>query len=104
MERKCLSDFNELNEYSKKYGVECVINNMGEQRVTRTGSIVFNNGRVASIVETDVHGEIKFSVATCDYDGYFNWNILNVHGADNGKFVCETEHEIIEACEIIRNL
>lgn len=104
MERKSLFNFSKLDKYSKEYGVECLINSMGEQRVTRMGSIVFNNGRVASIVETDAYGDIKFSVATCDYDGYFNWTILNEYGAENGKFVCDTEEDIIKACEIIRNL
>lgn len=104
MERKYLSDFNKLNEYSKVHGVECVINNLGEQRATRMGSIVFNNGRVASIVEIDAYGDSKFSVATCDYDGYFDWTILNKHGAENGKFVCDTEEDIISACDVIRNL
>lgn len=40
----------------------------------------------------------------CDYDGYFNWDILNAYGADDGCFYCNTDDEIINACEIIRKL
>lgn len=40
----------------------------------------------------------------CDYNGYFDWSILNGYGADNGELFCNTELEIIIACETIRRL
>lgn len=95
-----------LREYGEKFGLKEVINNMGERRRTREHSIVFPNGWVASIVNNNGHPEknAKWSVAMCDYDGYFNWNIADEHGADNGCFYCNTELEILIACETIRRL
>lgn len=95
-----------LNEYSKKFGVEEVVNSMGEHRRTRKNSIVFPNGWVASIVLNRMHPEKKgkYSVAMCDYNGYFDWSILNEHGADEGCIYCDTELDIIIACETIRRL
>ena len=91
-----------LKAYAEKYGVKEVKTAYGT-RVTRQGSIVFPNGWVASIVENSKN-EGRYSVAMCNYDGYFNWDILNQYGAENGSIECITEEEIIDACEIIRNL
>jgi len=82
-----------------------VINNMGELRTVRNEpkytSIPFPNGWVASVI----HEDEGYSVATCDYNGYFNWNILNDFGAnDDGKFNCKTEDEVCKALAIIENL
>lgn len=107
-----------LAEYAEKYGVEEVINDMGEHRHTRENSIVFPNGWVASIVNNDgvdvyqadgTHSKVyrsskKYSVAMCDYNGYFDWNILNQYGAIEGCLYCDTELEILIACETIRRL
>lgn len=95
-----------LKEYSSKYGIEEVINSMGEHRFSTDHSIAFPNGWVASIVENKEHPEInkKYSVAMCDYNGYFDWNILNQHGAIDGCLYCDNELEIIVACETIRRL
>ena len=107
-----------LKEYTEKYGVEEVKNDYGETRRTKEGSIVFPNGWVASIVEntgTTIHtsdGKIqtvkesdkKYSVAMCDYNGYFDWSILDKYGASKGHFYCDNDAEIISACEVIRNL
>ena len=95
-----------LSEYSKKFGVEEVVNSMGEHRRTRENSIVFPNGWVAYVVLNRMHPEkkCKYSVAMCDYDGYFNWSILNEYGADEGCIYCDTELDIIIACETIRRL
>lgn len=109
---------NLLKEYSEKFCVKEVINDYGEHRHTRERSIVFPNGRVASIVENngiDVHhpdgthtkeykSNKKYSVATCDYNGYFNWSILNQYGAIDGCLYCDDDLEIIVACETIRRL
>jgi hypothetical protein len=89
-----------LEEYAKKYGIPSVVNNMGETRQTRENSIVFPNGWVASIILSNE----PYSVAMCNYDGYFDWTILNQYGATDGKFICATELEIIIACETIRRL
>lgn len=105
-------------EYIEKYSVEKVVNDMNETRHTSKNSIVFSNGRVASIVENDgvevypPHGkhytkmlsDKKYSVAACDYNGYFDWEVLNNHGAIEGAIYCDTEEEIQEACDIIRSL
>lgn len=83
-----------------------VVNDYGEIRKTRENSIVFRNGWVASIVENREHPEknAKCSVAMCDYNGYFDWKILNQYGADGGCFYCNTEDEICKVLSIIENL
>lgn len=107
-----------LKEYSEKFGVKKVINDMEETRYTRPTSIVFPNGWVASIVENsgvtvfhpngtnteEFKPNKKWSVAMCDYNGYFDWSILNQYGATEGCLYCDTELEIIVACETIRRL
>ena len=86
--------------------VEFVINDYGKIRTTKENSIVFRNGWVASIVENTEHPEKnkKYSVAMCDYNGYFDWEILNQYGADNGCFYCDTEEEICKALTVIERL
>lgn len=107
-----------LKEYSEKYGLKEVVNDYGECRHTSDRSIVFQNGWVASIIENngvDIYipnGEhIKefksnknYSVAMCDYNGYFDWDILNKYGAIDGCIYCDTELELLVACETIRRL
>ena len=107
-----------LKEYSEKYGLEEVVNDYGEHRKIRERSIVFPNGWVASIVENngvDVYkpnvehikefkSNKKYSVAMCDYNGYFDWDILNKYGAIDGCIYCDTELELLVACETIRRL
>ena len=94
-----------LKEYAEKFGIKEVINDYGEHRRTREDSIVFPNGWVSSIVVSSKYPEKgKYSVAMCDYNGYFDWSILNGYGADNGELFCNTELEIIIACETIRRL
>ena len=107
-----------LKKYSEKFGVKKVANDLGEYRQTSERSIVFPNGWVASIVENngvDVYhpdgkhtkeykSNKKYSVAICDYNGFFNWSILNQYGAIDGCLYCDDELEIIMACETIRRL
>lgn len=107
-----------LKKYSEKYGLEEVINDYGEYRHTSDRSIVFPNRWVASIVENNgvdtykPNGEHikefksnkKYSVAMCDYNGYFDWDILNKYGAIDGCIYCDDELEILVACETIRRL
>ena len=107
-----------LKAYSKRYGVKCVLNSFGEQRKTRENSIVFPNGWVASIRKNngiDVYypngshrkefkSVKKYSVAICDYNGFFDWEILNKYGAIDGCIYCDTELEVLVACETIRRL
>ena len=97
---------NLLKEYGEKFGVPEVINIYGEHRKTRERSIVFPNGWVASIVDNKVTRKknAAYSVAMCDYSGFFDWSILNQYGADGGCFYCNTELEILIACETIRRL
>jgi len=93
----------ELKEYSEKFGIPEVVNDYGETRCTNPNSIVFDNGWVASIVDTPEDTE-AYSVAACDYNGYFDWNILNNYGTVDGRFHCDTIDEVIASCEIIRRL
>lgn len=107
-----------LKKYSEKYGVKEVINDYGEHRRTRERNIVFPNGWVASIVENngvevyhpdgdhtkEFKSNKKYSVAMCDYNGYFDFSILNQYGAIDGCLFCDDELEIIIACETIRRL
>ena len=46
----------------------------------------------------------NYSVAMCDYNGYFDWDILNQFGAIDGCIYCDDELEILIACETIRRL
>lgn len=89
-----------LKVYYEKYGIECT-NDMGEHRTSSINSIAFPNGYVASIVYKE--DKKKYSVAVCDWNGYFDWDILKKY-CGNGSFLCDTEDEIISACEVIRNL
>ena len=77
-----------------------VRNDMGEIRRTRDSSIVFPNGWVASIIKKDK----EYSVAVCDYNGYFDWNVLKSFGESNGTIICNTEDKVCKALTIIENL
>ena len=102
-----------LNEYIAKFALREVINSMDERRVTDKESIIFPNGYVASICYNSKNINAKkddtsCTVATCDYDGYFNWDILNQFGNDqyvsSGIFHCKTELDLLIALESIRRL
>lgn len=97
-----------LETYAKENGVLTIINDMGERRFTSPTSINFPNGWRASIVERDLSDEFpcnkKYSVAICDYNGYFDWRLLNDFGGIDGSILCDTEEEILAACEVIKNL
>ena len=98
-----MEQMEKLKAYSEKYGVKEATTSYGT-RVTREGSIIFPNGWVASIVKNS-RDEEQYSVAVCNYDGYFDWDILKQYGAEElGDIICSNEDEIIAACEIIRNL
>ena len=95
-----------------------VVNDYGEHRQTRERSIVFPNGWVASIVKNngvdvwhpngehtkEFKSDKKYSVAMCDYNGCFDWEILDQYGAIEGCIYCDDELEILSACETIRRL
>lgn len=101
-----------------KRAIPEITNDYGEVRKTKENSIIFHNGWVASIVPNRgviVYGSSgesrreypshkKYSVAICDYNGYFDWEILNQYGANRGCFYCDTEEEICEALSIIEKL
>lgn len=78
-----------------------VVNDMGETVKTTESSIVFPNGWIGSIIKAK---EGSYSVAVCDYNGYFNWNILRFFGADNGTILCKNEEEVCKALSIIEML
>lgn len=83
-----------------------VINSMGELRTSSENSIVFPNGWVASVLKKeDWHSfNGNYSVAVCDYNGYFDWDILEMFGTVNGAVICNTENEVCEILIIIKNL
>jgi len=98
-----------IKEYIEKFSISEIVNNMNEQRKTTDSSIVFSNGWCASIIDkTKQHWadqKLRYSVAVCDWDGYFNWNILKQFGAnEHGTYLCDTEDEVCEMLENIRNL
>ena len=91
-----------------------VMNNMGELRTTKENSICFPNGWVASIIDYNKFDnnsrperKKRFSVAVCDYDGYFNWEILIPFGAGKeygngyGVFLTDDEEEVCKILSII---
>jgi len=85
-------------------GIPEIVNDYGEHRKTSRNSIVFSNGWVASIVNPG-DGSAKYSVAVCDYNGYFNWNILKPFGATkNGVILCNDEQEVCKALSVIEML
>ena len=61
---------------------------------------VFPNGWVASVLKKEYWHSFNgnYSVAVCDYNGYFDWDILEMFGAVNGAVICDTEDEV---CEIL---
>lgn len=107
-----------LKEYSEKYGLKEMVNDYGERHQTRKEHIIFPNGWVASIVKNngidvwlpngkhikEFKSDKKYSVALCDYNGFFDWEILNQYGAIEGCIYCNSELEILVACETIRRL
>ena len=79
---------------------------------------MFPNEWVASIVKNngvdvwhpngehtkEFKSDKKYSVAMCDYNGCFDWEILDQYGAIEGCIYCDDELEILSACETIRRL
>lgn len=97
--------FDSVKEYIKTYGVEKVETSHGEIRYTRYSSIVFPNGWVASICNNHFNPKKgKYSIAICDYDGYFDSKVLIMHGYKDGVIYCNSDKAIIRALDWIRNL
>ena len=96
-----------IQDYVNK-GLKSVKNDMGEIRKTRVEdryiSIIFPNGWVGSIVIDPIYGNAKYSVAVCDYNGYFNWEILKPFCDDKGTILCNSEKEVCEALSVIEAL
>lgn len=94
---------NMIKDYVKS-GVPMVRNNMGEKRYTRDESIIFPNGWVASVIRPFCDPE-TYSVAVCNYDGYFDWDILSSEfETDRGSVTCNTEDEVCKVLEFIKRL
>lgn len=112
---KKLNDMNNLVEYARYYGMD-VHNDYGEYSETYVGkeyaSINFENGYRASILiryqhdydyEPDSNMLIRYSIAVCDWNGWFEYDKLS--NCNNvGCVWCDTEEEIIKVLEEIRNL
>lgn len=88
-----------------------VRNGMDEIRKTSERSIVFPNGWCASIalVDHDIrsewaneHPNAKYSVAVCDWDGYFDWEMLRPFGDPHGMIPCDTDEDVCMALTIIQ--
>ena len=93
-----------IQDYVNK-GLNGIVNQMGEIRNTEQSqygySIVFPNGYVASIINK----EFYYSIAVCDYEGYFDWKILNKFDDKYGGMVyCYTEDEVCNVLEFIEGL
>jgi len=84
-------------------GVPEVVNDYGERRKTSKTSIIFPNGWVASIVEMTDYSA-KYSVAVCDYNGYFDWDALRSFGTEEGTVLCNSEEEVASAIFIVSQL
>lgn len=84
-------------------GLNGVVNDMGETRNTTKNSIVFPNGWVASIVRSSKDNH-NWSMAICDYNGYFDWNKLTPFGATRGCILCDTEEEVAKALAVVEAL
>jgi hypothetical protein len=74
-----------------------VKNDMGEIRKTSESSIVFPNGWVGNILKKDD----GYSVAVCDYNGYFDWNILKPFSNNDGIVFCQNEKDVCNALSFI---
>lgn len=96
-----------IQDYVAK-GLTSVRNDMGEIRTTNVDdgyiSIIFPNGWVSSIVIDPQTEKAKYSVAVCDYEGYFDWNVLRPFGTDKGTILCNSEEEVCKALDIIISL
>jgi hypothetical protein len=73
------------------------------KRTSGLNSIVFENGWVASIVPSGKR-EARYSVAVCDYNGYFDWEVLRKYGSKNGCLCCNTGDELRSILTIIESL
>lgn len=88
----------------KAIAIPKVINEYGEVRRSNDHSLVFSNGYVASIVHPQ-DNSAKYSVAICDYAGYFWWNTLNQFPRNvYGAILCDTEDEVADVVEYIAAL
>lgn len=88
------------NEFVEN-GLRNVENEYGEIRNTRKNSIVFPNGYIGSILEVPE----GYSVAVCDWQGYFEWDIFEDSKWDKyGGVCCETEKELCECLAFVEAL
>lgn len=102
---KALTEMQNFKAYANKYGLDKVEDDYGNVVYATSSHIIFPNFCCSSILaKKNDDGEIThYSVAMCDWNGYFDWDIMNEYGATDGTFKCYTEDDVIEACEIIRN-
>lgn len=97
-------------------GLNGVVNDYGETLHTvyddsyRT-SIVFSNGYKASIINKGIDKDLNtiYSVAVCDWNGYFDWEVLQRFGAEKGKenhgcVITTDEDEICRVLTVIEAL
>lgn len=102
---KALTEMQNFKAYINKYGLDKVEDDYGDVVYATSSHVIFPNFFCASIIaKKNDDGEIThYSVAMCDWNGYFDWDIMNEYGATDGTFKCYTEDDVIEACEIIRH-
>ena len=95
-----------LKEYGQKYGFGIDIKTWDQPKRFRI-RIAFLNDCIAEIYSCDhrKNHKSKYTVAAYDHQGYHvYYDTLNKMGAENGTFHCNSELEIIIACENIRRL
>lgn len=107
---------NTIKEFAAQ-GIKNMGNAYGEVRHseyhedTNTASVIFPNGWVASIIRSN-DDPTKWSVAVCDYNGYFDWDVLKPFGTkkattkegrtyDTGCVICDTEERV---CEVLQGI
>lgn len=86
-----------------------VINDMKERResyadlIRNYTSVVFSKSTVASVIYNN--NELYYSVAVCDYNGYFNWNFFDdsPFKTDKGSVICKNEFEVCLILSWIEN-
>lgn len=104
------TEMNYLKEYINKYAIDSIVNDYEELRCSSISNsscrVIFPNGYYAHIVYNNSQPKknAAYSVAVSDYNGWFDWGILKNFGYDDGRVYCNTEEEIIDACELIRNV
>ena len=100
-----LSEMKKLEKVMKEDCVKEITNDMNEIMpsfiMDDSARLIFKNGLYLHIVGK----EDKYSLAIADYDGFFNWEMLNVfhlsHNVSEGCILTDDEDEIVSIIKAI---